>query len=64
MKVDEALKELGNITIKDLADKLQVTRQAVFYWKQNGLPRLRQYQIKELLDDSKRGNISEIQQGL
>ena len=35
--------------VKALADALGVSRSAVHAWERNGIPLLRQYQIKELL---------------
>ena len=65
MKVSEALEQLGNIGITDLAKRLDVSRQAVGYWKLNGLPKLRMYEIREMIEnDSKGRDTSEIQQGI
>tara|TARA_R110000787_G_scaffold220655_1_gene329359 strand:+ start:217 stop:414 length:198 start_codon:yes stop_codon:yes gene_type:complete len=65
MKVSEALEQLGNIGITDLAKRLDVSRQAVWYWKLNGLPKLRIYEIREMIEnDSKGRDTSEIQQGI
>jgi|TARA_R110000796_G_scaffold33142_1_gene86219 hypothetical protein len=65
MKVSEALEQLGNIGITDLAKRLDVSRQAVWYWKLNGLPKLRMYEIREMIEnDSKGRDTSEIQQGI
>ena len=65
MMVSEALEKLGNISINDLAKRLDVSRQAVWYWKSKGLPKLRMYEIREMIEnDSKGRDTSEIQQGI
>ena len=65
MRVEEALEQFGGISITGLAKKLGVSRQAVFYWKAKEIPKLRAYEIKEILEnDSKGRDTSEIQQGI
>lgn len=53
MTVTEVCEKL-QITANQLAKKFTppLSRQAVFYWGKKGIPKLRQYEIKEMLDDS------------
>tara|TARA_R110002110_G_scaffold91593_1_gene238435 strand:- start:3 stop:209 length:207 start_codon:yes stop_codon:yes gene_type:complete len=53
MTVSEVYEKL-QITANQLAKKFTppLSRQAVFYWGKKGIPKLRQYEIKEMYDDS------------
>jgi predicted chitinase len=61
MTLQEVCKEL-EVTPNQLAEKFEpkLSRQAVFYWGQRGIPKLRQYEIKEMLDDRERENTSQV----
>ena len=61
MTLQEVCKKL-EVTPNQLAEKFEpkLSRQAVFYWGQRGIPKLRQYEIKEMLHDRERENTSEV----
>lgn len=61
MELNEVCEKL-KVTPNQLAERFDppLSRQAVFYWKSTGIPKLRQYQIKEMLDDSERADTSEV----
>ena len=61
MKLSEVCEKL-KVTPNQLAERFDppLSRQAVFYWKSTGITKLRQYQIKEMLDDSERADTSEV----
>jgi|TARA_R110002050_G_scaffold137913_2_gene261630 predicted chitinase len=61
MTLTEVCEKL-ELTPNQLAEKFDppLSRQAVFYWKTKGIPKLRQYEIKEMIDDTERANISEV----
>ena len=49
MTTDEALKLLRIGTVQELADTLSISRAAVYLW--NGqVPRLREYEIREIVE--------------
>jgi len=52
MTLDEACEKL-NVTPNQLAKmfKPPLSRQAVWYWRETGIPELRKYQIKDMLKD-------------
>lgn len=54
MKTSDVLPQFNN-SVKDLADALGITREAIYQW--NGqVPRLREYEIKDIL--ARRGKVS------
>jgi len=53
MKKDEVIAEFGGV--RKLADALGITREAVYQWPTT-IPRLRQYEIREILEG--RGKVS------
>ncbi len=61
MTLTEVCEKL-ELTPNQLAEKFdpQLYRQAVFYCNIKGKPKLRQYEIKEMLDDTERANTSEV----
>jgi len=53
MSLTEVFEKL-QVNATQLAEKFDppISRQAVFYWKTTGIPKLRQYEIKDMINDS------------
>ena len=61
MQLNDVLQKFGGISVEKLEKKLGLSRQSVYYWKQKDIPKLRIYEIKELLEnDSKTRDTSTV----
>lgn len=54
MTVDELIQEHFQGSTKALCDALGVTKGAVSHWRRKGIPKLRQYEVRELLEKQSR----------